>query len=152
LVKVPGVGAFVGRLSDDSIFRRHPRDTQYMRDLVAHAHGAEYVPRIREVTRAKALGREALGDRRAVVLLWRDGNGTGWLPLESRVMRYKSPTTRVLVLNGRRRQFELTGNAWAAFLLRRFMGKSLIVEALFAVAFVVSSPLLAAWDRARGHR
>lgn len=152
LAAVPVVGALLKRLTSDSIFRRHPRDAEYMRNLVTHAHGAQYVQRVQQVTNPHDLDRHALKALCAVVLLWRDGNGTGWLPIELHVLRYRAEGARVLVLNGRRRQFELTPSAWAAYLLRRFLGKSLAAEALFVVAFVIATPFLFVWDRAQGRR
>jgi hypothetical protein len=150
--RVPGVGAFVSRLTDDSMFRRHPRDAAYMRDLVRHAHGEEYADRIRQVSGPEGLDEGVLRSLRAIVLLWRDGNGTGWRPIERRVLRHISGSARVLVLNGRRRQFELTPGARRAYLLRRALGKSFVVEAAFFVGFVLTSPFLLLWDQARGHR
>jgi hypothetical protein len=150
--RVPGVGAFVSRLTDDSIFRRHPRDAAYMRDLVRHAHGEEYAGRIRQINGADAIDEGMLRSLRAIVLLWRDGNGTGWSPIERRVFRNVSGSARVLVLNGRRRQFELTPRARRAYLVRRALGKSFVVEAAFLVGFLVTSPFLLLWDQARGHR
>src|SRR5690349_21581840 len=82
LTGVPGMGAFVNRLTDDSEFRRHPRDSAYMRELIRHAHGDEYVSRVQQVTDPDQLDGRALRRLRAVVLLWRDGNGTGWFPIE----------------------------------------------------------------------
>jgi len=152
LTGVPGVGAFVKRLTADSIFRRHPREADYMRDLVRHAHGEEYASRIQQITEADQLDRRALRRFRAVVLLWRDGNGTGWFPIERRVFGEISGEARLLVLNGRRRQFELTRRAWSAFLMRRAVGKSLIPETMFTLWFVVTSPFLLTWDLLRGHR
>jgi hypothetical protein len=149
---VPGLGTLLGRLTDDSVFRRHPRDARYMRELVGHAHGGQYLERVRQVSGPRDLDAKALSSLRAVVLLWRDGNGTGWLPIERHVLRHTSGNARVLVLNGRRRQFELTPAARRAYLLRRFLGKSFVVEAAFFVGFLITSPFLFAWDQVRGHR
>ena len=148
---VPGIGNLVRRLTDDSMFRRHPRDAAYMRDLVQHAHGEEYAARVRPITGQDDIDVGLLRSLRAIVLLWRDGNGTGWTQIERRVLRSISSSARVLVLNGRRRQFELTPSTRRAYLLRRVLGKSFIVEAAFFVGFAVTSPFLLLWDQARGH-
>jgi hypothetical protein len=152
LSKLPGMGALVRRLTDDSNFRRHPRDASYMSQLVKETHGDAYTSRIRQIADRDALAGLPLDNLSAIVLLWRDGNGTGWLPIERHVMRNKPARADVVVLNGRRRQFELTPAVWRAYRLRRFLGKSLIVEAGFFVAFVLTAPFLFAWDVARGYR
>ena len=123
-----------------------------MVDLVRQAHGPEYAARIQQITEADQLDGRMLRKLRAVVLLWRDGNGTGWFPIERRVFGEVNGDARLLVLNGRRRQFELTRSVWSAYLMRRAVGKSLIPETLFTLFFVVTSPFLLTWDLLRGHR
>ena len=150
--RIPGLGAVVNRLTADSIQRRHPREADYMLALIRQAHGDEYVARVQPITHADQVDSRALRRLRAVVLLWRDGNGTGWFPIERRVFSGISGDARLLVLNGRRRQFELTRRAWSSYLMRRALGKSLIAEAMFTVWFVVATPFLFTWDLLRGHR
>jgi hypothetical protein len=123
-----------------------------MLDLIRQAHGDEYASRVQQITDANQLDRRALRKARAVVLLWRDGNGTGWFPIERRVFGDINGDARLLVLNGRRRQFELTRRAWSSYVMRRAIGKSLIPETLFMLWFVVTSPFLMTWDLLRGHR
>ena len=60
--------------------------------------------------------------------------------------------TRVLVLNGRQRLFELTPSTWRAYLLRRALEKSFIFEGVFAVVFLIGTPFLIVWDWMRGRR
>lgn len=54
-----------------------------------------------------------------IVLLWPDGDGLGWSPIERRVWRAKRPDAAVSVLNGRRRAFALTKMLWLRFQARR---------------------------------
>jgi hypothetical protein len=85
-----------------------------------------------------------------IVLLWPDGSGYGWFPVERRIWAWKDKSAKVRVLNGRRRSFRLTSGLWAAYLFRRFMERFWIGEMAFSLLFFVVSPFLVIWDIGRG--
>ena len=85
-----------------------------------------------------------------IVLLWPDGNGTGWSRLERTILDEKRPSARVIVLNGRRRRFELDRTRWRRFRARRFVQKALVGELVFGLLFVVVTPWLWLADLVRG--
>src|SRR5262249_52185548 len=91
------------KLSRLAFAKRNPRDATYMKHLAAATLGEA----CRFVEAGPDLAPELLRAADEIVLLWPDGNGYGWAPLERAVFRHKAPPARVLVLNGRRRQFEL---------------------------------------------
>ena len=142
-----GLGSFLEKLTIDSISRRNPRNRDYMRALLANAGLADACVVTAE---RRALDRQSLQSAGTIVLLWPDGNGTGWLGIEQQVFNQTPDTTRIVVLNGRRRQFELSRRSWLGYLGRRALEKSLLAEAAFFAVFVVTSPFLVVWDRLRG--
>jgi hypothetical protein len=92
----------------------------------------------------------AAADR--VVLLWPDANGVGWSQVEKNVFRRIGSNTRLMVLNGRRRFFELSRGRWLVWRLRRFLDKWFIGD-LFALVLLLSiAPVLWAFDRLKGRR
>jgi hypothetical protein len=134
---------------------QHPRNARsetYMRELVTAAYGDVPESAIVRVTPGHRLPSIPWESVSEVVLLWPDGNGLGWGRLEREVFRRKRPSTRITVLNGRRRSFVLNRGQWRTIRVRRFIEKSLVTEAAFTVVFAVTSPFLLAWDMARGRR
>jgi hypothetical protein len=138
------------RLDFDSISRRNPRSQQYMGKLISERHvgGRSAVISLGPEAGAKEAARIAEAGR--VVLLWRDGNGTGWSRLERFVFRHRAEGASVWVLNGRRREFELTPSVRRSLLFRRFLEKSFLAEFSMVVVFAVASPVLVCWDLLRG--
>jgi hypothetical protein len=123
-----------------------------MRELVAAASGEVPASAIVQVPPGQGLPQIQWDSVSEIVLLWPDGNGLGWGRLEREVFRRKQPSTRLTVLNGRRRSFVLNRGQWRTTRVRRFIEKSLVTEAAFTVVFAVTSPFLLAWDMARGRR
>ena len=140
------------KMSADSRARRNPRASDYMVRLVHDAHGQESAAAIESIRSPRDLDIDKLRHADRIVLLWRDGNGTGWLPVERRVFRHKRHGSAVLVLNGRRREFDLRPNVWRSFLLRRAIEKSLVPEAMMCLLFCMTTPWLAIADAVRGRR
>jgi hypothetical protein len=137
------------KLTIDSISRRNPRNRDYMRALVA-TEGLSEADVVVADAKAPAVDPNRLKSAATILLLWPDGNGTGWWPVEQQVFRETPRTARILVMNGRRRRFELSTGCWFGYLLRRVVEKSLAGELAFFAVFVVTSPFLVAWDRLRG--
>jgi hypothetical protein len=148
---VPTVSKIVNKLVVDSDSRRNPRTAEYMRD-VARGLGEDPAPQIRQVAAASDLDGQAVAQASAIVLLWRDANGSGWGPIERVVLAHKSPQVSVMVVNGRRRSFELTPAVRRGYLLRRLVEKSLIVEMLLIAGLAATTPLVFLWDAVAGPR
>ena len=87
-----------------------------------------------------------------IVLVWPDGNGTGWSDLERVVFARKRASTVVRVLNGRRRCFVYDAVQRRAFRRRRLLEKTLAGELAFALVFVTLTPWLWLFDLVRGRR
>jgi hypothetical protein len=87
-----------------------------------------------------------------IVLLWPDANGTGWARTEREIFHQAQPAASIIVLNGRRRSFELTRSDWRRFKWRRLLEKTFVVEVAALAAFLLTSPLLALWDFSQGRR
>jgi hypothetical protein len=128
--------------------KQNPRSADYLRSLaVSHLDRS-----CRLAEAPAALDPPLLRSADEIVLLWPDGNGHGWSPIERAVFRHKAPLARVSVLNGRRRRFELTPRVLAGYRLRRTLERLWVGEFAFTVAFLVLSPLLVGWDMTRGRR
>jgi hypothetical protein len=134
------------RLSKASRYKRNPRDIQYMRALVTEFLGQDI-----HWVKAKYLRPNIVKEADKIILLWPDGNGYGWFWVEFRVFAWRRGST-VMVLNGRRRYFQLTLKLWLAYCLRRFLERFWIGEIVFSIIFLVVSPFLVAWDLLRGHK
>jgi len=87
-----------------------------------------------------------------IVLLWPDGNGTGWTGIERRVFKMKQRSARVIIVNGRRRCFLLERRSWRVFQWKRFLEKTPVVEIGAVLIFIVTSPWLALWDFPRAEK
>jgi hypothetical protein len=79
----------------------------------------------------------------AVVLLYPDGNGLGWMSLEQRLGRLGVP---MVALNGRRRLFTFDKPTRRALRLRRALERSWLVEAAVIAGVVPIGLALAAYD------
>ncbi|MDI6792686.1 MAG: hypothetical protein QME81_07455 [bacterium] len=128
-------------------YKRNPRNESYMKDLVAEVFGDDF----RQIE-AKDLRPEDIKKAEEIVLLWPDGNGYGWFRVESQIFAFKKRGAKVMVLNGRRRGFQLTIRLWFGYWLRRFLERFWIGELVFSAVFLVVSPLMVAWDLMRGRK
>lgn len=128
-------------------FKRNPRDLDYMQFLLSQTIKLDF-----KVIDAKDLSADRLKGVEEVVLLWPDGNGYGWFGTEKRIFSLKERTTKVTVLNGRRRYFHLSSILWISYLVRRFLERFWIGEIIFSILFLIISPFLVIWDLAQGHR
>jgi hypothetical protein len=130
-------------------FRRYPRPWEYMNALmprhISSAHLTLAKPFNTDVSVA-SLPQVDWQRLRQIVLLWPDANGTGWSMIERWVFRHKIFETRVYVLNGRGRLFELTRPGWRRWRMKRFLEKSYLAEIGFLLVFLATSPFLSLWD------
>jgi hypothetical protein len=148
----PTFDQWVGKLSRYLQYRRNPRDQKYMERLAAEIY-AEFKPdQMRVVGEDHQLPMLNWHKINEVVFLWPDGNGTGWSMIERQVFKQKLTSTRVWVVNGRRRFFELNRTNWRQFQAKRFLEKSFIPEFGIVSVFLITAPVLALWDLAWGRR
>ncbi len=134
-------------LSKASNYKRNPRDERYMKDLVESVFLNDY-----QWVEAKSLRSEILRKVEEIVMIWPDGNGYGWLWVEFRVFLWTDKNCKIMVLNGRRRYFQLTTQVWLAYWLRCFLERFWIGELIFSLIFVVVSPVMAGWDLLKGRK
>lgn len=80
----------------------------------------------------------------AVFLLYRDGTGLGWRPLEREIARLDVPVT--IALNGRTRAFPLTHDRLLTLRWRRFMETSWIAELALVPIMIVTALALWVYD------
>jgi hypothetical protein len=149
---LPLLRRFCDRFEADSTDRRNPRTHDYMVALVAETHGTEPAAHIRTIASVDDLDPRELESADHVVLLWRDGNGSGWKAVEKYVLGHTRRGASVTVLNGRRREFALTPGVWRGYLVRRFLEKTFLPEAALFVLFWIVTPWLALWDLVRARR
>jgi hypothetical protein len=128
-------------------YQRNPRSRSYMETLVACVFPKEQ-GKIIDVTGPGIHVNWQQIDR--IVLLWPDGNGTGWAAIEQEVFRKKPARAKVLVLNGRRRVFQLSRGRWRAIKCRRALEKTLLLEMMLFLVFLITGSVLAVWDFLRG--
>jgi hypothetical protein len=143
------LGKAITRLLYDSEFRRNPRTRAYMLQLVDATHGRD-AGTVADVDLQRELDVDAIRRARTIVLLWRDGNGCGWSRIERSIFRHKAGDAKVVVLNGRRREFDLDPALWRSYRVRRFLEKSLLPEMGMFLMFWIVAPVIAGWDAARG--
>jgi hypothetical protein len=147
--------AFTGALTSLGrylLHRRNPRSLEYMERLAHQIHPRFVAGQTHVVQEDRCLPPLAWHEVDEIVLLWPDGNGTGWTAIERQVFRQKTPATPVRVLNGRGRFFLLTRPVWRGSRWRRFLEKSLVPELGILVLFLITSPWLALWDIALRRR
>jgi hypothetical protein len=81
-----------------------------------------------------------------VVLLYPDAIGLGWGKAERKIRRQTLPNTLVSCLNGRGRYFILARRTQVSLRLRRLLEKTLLVEFVSSVVFVILTPILISND------
>ena len=148
LSRLPFLERLANSVARDSTARRNPRDRAYMEKLAAEVFpdfSLEQTVHVNEDT-APTIDWAAADE---IVLLWPDGNGTGWSGVERVIFARKRASGRVVVLSGPRRRFSLDPAARNAFRWRRFLEKTLAAEIAFLVAFVVLTPWLLLSDLVR---
>lgn len=96
--------------------RSNPRSKEYMLKLLQEKFpGAEIV----DLEQPRSPGR--------IILLYPDSIGLGWRKIEKKIA---AQTQELIVLNGRRRIFDLTSSTHKQLLLRRFLEMTFLPEIL----------------------
>jgi len=127
--------------------KANPRDEAYMRALFE-----ERYPGALFATTAGDEWRRELPAADTVVLLYPDSNGINFSQVEDEVGRHKKTWATVRVLNGRRRDFVLSGRTRRALRRRRFVERTMLGEALAVLIFAAATPFFVVSDLLRGRR
>ena len=128
-------------------FKANPRSRAYMAALLA-----EMRPAARLVDVGEGDGwRAAAAEARHILLLYPDAIGIGFGRIE-RALRRAAPAASLAALNGRRRLLPLDRATLRALRLRRFLERTMLVECVLGLTLLAATPLLLAFDYARGRR
>lgn len=115
--------------------RSNPRTKSYMTSLLKqHFLHAEICENLNIKLIANA----------TVVLLYQDAIGLGWSKLEKLCLKHAQT---VMVINGRRRKFQLTRSTRRKLLLRRFLEITFLLEMLTAPVLLLAGSILALTDK-----
>lgn len=129
-------------------FKSNPRNASAMEQLFLETWPDG---RFVDVSKTQAWRREA-ADCETVVLLYPDAIGLGFGAIERQVLRNRRRSHPARVLNGRKRDFLLTRSVRRGLRLRRMLERTMAGEALFALVFLVATPLMLSFDLVRGRR
>ena len=129
------------RLARSQFSRANPRDANYMRALCVEKWGGAEIVDLASASTPDLIRRADL-----VVLLYPDAIGQGFTRIERDVQRLKHGAAEMRALNGRRRDFRLSPS------VRRWLERTMLTECLFAVAFLLVTPILLIIDFASGRR
>jgi hypothetical protein len=146
--RAPFARKIVLKLGAHLEYRRNLRVRQYMEDAAAHAFEEFHRSSVIHSDQIKEMDWKHIDK---VVLLWSDANGLGWFPIETLLLRFISPNTRVMVLNGRRRILEFRESRARVF-TKRILEKTFAIDLLLSAAFFFVTPFLVAADTLRGRR
>ena len=146
------VTRLVRKLSVYLRYRRNPRSQDYMERLAKQTFPDFQRDQLLLVETGAHLPMLDWTALEQIVLLWPDANGTGWARTEREIFHRAQDATSIMVLNGRRRRFELTRREWRLFKRRRFLEKAFVVEVALLATFLITSPFLALWDFSQGRR
>lgn len=128
--------------------KANPRREDYMRALFDERYpAATYVNADRERDWA-----QAVADADTIVMLYPDATGLYFSGFEHRVRREMKGWATLRVLNGRRRDFVLSGRVRRALRVRRFLERTMLGEVLAIVIFAAASPVFVLSDLVRGRR
>lgn len=126
-------------------YKANPRSPDYMRALQRERFpAADWV----EARTEKDWLQVSQAD--TIVLLYPDAIGLGFGAIERSVLSHRAKSAAVEILNGRRRQFELTAATRWRLRLRRLLEWTMLLELAFIPVFIVVTPVLWTIDAVRG--
>ena len=128
-------------------YRANPRSADEMQNLLVERFPGT---RFAEVD-AGSLDAAVPTDATRIVLLFPDATGLGcaWM---ARTAARRAPNASLIVLNGRRRQFELDGRSRLALAGRRFLERTMMVEFVAGGVILIATPFLLVFDFVRGRK
>jgi len=131
-------------------FKANPRTEDYMRTLFVERYpDGEF---INTETLSAASLKSCIADAHTIVLLYPDAIGIGFRPLEKLVSRERNPMAKIIVLNGRKREFHFSGSTRNGLYLRRLAELTMITELCVGAVMLMATPFLAACDFLRGRK
>ncbi|MFA7428595.1 MAG: hypothetical protein WCZ23_00395 [Rhodospirillaceae bacterium] len=122
--------------------KSNPRDLAYMSNLFRERYPDGHLTQTVDEDDVRAAD--------VVVLLYSDAVGLGWAGIEWQILHARRDVTEVRVLNGRRRDFVLSGNTRRALLWRRMLEWTMLPEIVMTISFLIVTPLLLTIDWVRG--
>jgi len=132
--------------------KANPRDEEYMRALFAERYPDGLFLSTAGGDGAGGDWRRELAAADTVVLLYPDAVGINFSGVEREVERRRKTWATVRVLNGRRRDFVLSGAARRELRRRRLIERGMLGEAVAVVLFAAATPFFVASDLLRGRR
>ena len=147
--RIPGLAGLVRKMDRHVLYRRNPRGRDYMFS-VASEKFPEFGPAA--LVSPDEIDGVDWSSIAQIVFVWTDANGLGWSPVEKHIFRAANQGTRLVVLNGRRRIFDLTRREWRTLRRRRLLEKTFAMDLAATAAFLVVTPFLLVLDLARGKR
>jgi hypothetical protein len=130
------------------VHKANPRSADYMASRFAERYPEGKLVRIDAARHVVP----HLGAQDAVVILYPDAIGLGFGRLERGVGRAITGTTTMRVLNGRRREFELTPTARRRLRVRRAMERTMFLEVAVTPLVVLAGVGAMAFDLVRDRR
>lgn len=147
--RIPGLAGLVCKMDRHTLYRRNPRGRDYMFSAASEKF-PEFGPSA--LVTPDEIGQVDWSSVSQTVFVWTDANGLGWSPVEKRILRVASVGTRLVVLNGRCRTFDLTRQEWRSLRRRRFLEKTFLMDLVATASFLVVTPFLLVLDLTRGKR
>lgn len=141
-------GSFLRLFRKAIWFKANPRDRDYMKALFSERFPEGQFIEIYDTDDCAPLVKQA----DTVVLLYPDSIGIGFFTVERSIRQALAPQSEVVVLNGRRRQFRLSGMHHRQLLLRRFLEKTMLGEMIIVLLFCIITPVFLATDLFAGRR
>lgn len=127
--------------------KANPRDENYMKELFSGYYPAgTFINAGKDPDWVNAI--PTAGE---IVLLYPDAIGLGFRPIETRVIKLKKRISDIYILNGRRRKF-LFSSSKKGLYLRRLGERSMCLELLVIILFIVVTPVMLVIDWADGHK
>jgi hypothetical protein len=125
-------------------FKRNPRNLEYMKNLANKKFDNNY-----ELIDGYKLSKNDLikiSQTNKIVLLWENSNGYHWFNIERKIFSLKNKDAKIMILNGRKRYFELNKQTWFRYLFVRNFERFWVGEILFTILFIIISPIIVIWD------
>ncbi len=130
-------------------FKSNPRSLEYMEDLATKKF--EDIE-IKNILNEDELNNIDLDKYSEIVLLYPDAIGLGWSKIDNYISKNFNQMKKITILNGRRRVIVFNSNNLFGLRFKRFLEKALIVETIFTIYFVVSTPFLIIKDLLHGKK
>lgn len=126
--------------------KANPRDEEYMKNLFLEKYPQGTFLNVNN----EHDWEKHISSADTILLLFPDSIGIGFCKVESIVFKYKKKWASVRVINGRKREFLINRVTKKDLYLRRFIERSLLVEFMALIGFLVLTPVFLIFDWVRG--